>query len=273
MRLAVIVSGSGTILRAMLDEGLPVSVVLSDRPCNALALAEQHGIAAELVDRAARWRLRLGVRPECPSRSSVAATLVAHQVDLVAMAGFGTVHDGRRPPAPSRSDPEHAPGAAAGVPRLARGAGRPGRGRRPRRAAPCTWPCSRSTPARSSPRRSVRVLPGDTEESLHERIKEVERRLYPATIRRVLRGPRRRTGTRGTIRRVLDQLAGEAGTKGAFMKGDWPREGAALRQRQDRPGSVPAKGLEELGWELVASGNTARAPWPRRASPTSASPT
>jgi phosphoribosylglycinamide formyltransferase-1 len=32
----------------------------------------------------------------------------------------------------------------------------------------------------------VRVLPGDTPASLHERIKEVERRLYPAAIRCVL---------------------------------------------------------------------------------------
>jgi folate-dependent phosphoribosylglycinamide formyltransferase PurN len=30
----------------------------------------------------------------------------------------------------------------------------------------------------------VPVLPGDTEDTLHERIKRVERRLYPATIRR-----------------------------------------------------------------------------------------
>jgi phosphoribosylglycinamide formyltransferase 1 len=30
---------------------------------------------------------------------------------------------------------------------------------------------------------AVPVLPGDTEETLHERIKQVERRLYPATIR------------------------------------------------------------------------------------------
>jgi phosphoribosylglycinamide formyltransferase-1 len=33
---------------------------------------------------------------------------------------------------------------------------------------------------------AVPVLPGDTEQTLHERIKAVERRLYPTTIRRVI---------------------------------------------------------------------------------------
>ncbi len=33
---------------------------------------------------------------------------------------------------------------------------------------------------------SVPILPGDTAETLHERIKEVERRLYPATIMKLL---------------------------------------------------------------------------------------
>jgi phosphoribosylglycinamide formyltransferase-1 len=32
----------------------------------------------------------------------------------------------------------------------------------------------------------VPILPGDTEEVLHERIKAVERRLYPTTIRQIL---------------------------------------------------------------------------------------
>ena len=30
------------------------------------------------------------------------------------------------------------------------------------------------------------VLPDDTEDTLHERIKVVERRLYPATIRQII---------------------------------------------------------------------------------------
>jgi phosphoribosylglycinamide formyltransferase 1 len=33
---------------------------------------------------------------------------------------------------------------------------------------------------------AVRVEPGDTEETLHERIKAVERRLFPATIKEIL---------------------------------------------------------------------------------------
>jgi phosphoribosylglycinamide formyltransferase-1 len=36
--------------------------------------------------------------------------------------------------------------------------------------------------------RAVPVLPADTADSLHERIKEVERTLYPETIRRFLDG-------------------------------------------------------------------------------------
>ncbi len=90
VRLAVLVSGSGTILRAMFEAGLPVTTVLSDRPCAALSLAEEHGAAAELVDRTAYG----GFGPDFDRdgfTATVAATLVAHQVDLVAMAGFGTV--------------------------------------------------------------------------------------------------------------------------------------------------------------------------------------
>jgi len=33
------------------DAGLPVATVLSDRPCAGLALADEHGVMAELVDR------------------------------------------------------------------------------------------------------------------------------------------------------------------------------------------------------------------------------
>ena len=33
MRVGVLASGSGTILKAMLERGLPIVVVVTDRPC------------------------------------------------------------------------------------------------------------------------------------------------------------------------------------------------------------------------------------------------
>ena len=82
----------------------------------------------------------------------------------------------------------------------------------------------------------VPVLAGDTEEALHERIKMVERRLYP-----------------DTIRRFMAQLANErAGTRSRSLK--------ALLSVYDKTGLEEfAKGLSGLGYELVASGKTAAA--------------
>jgi len=50
-RIGVLASGSGTILRAMLDAGLPIAVVLVDRPCGATAIAESGGVPVEIVAR------------------------------------------------------------------------------------------------------------------------------------------------------------------------------------------------------------------------------
>jgi len=45
----VLVSGSGTILDAMLDAGLEICLVASDRPCRALAVASDAGVETVLV--------------------------------------------------------------------------------------------------------------------------------------------------------------------------------------------------------------------------------
>jgi phosphoribosylglycinamide formyltransferase-1 len=184
VRLAVLVSGSGTILRAMFESGLPVSVVLSDRPCAALALAEQHGVAAELVERAGFG----GFGPEFDREgftATVAATLVAHQVDLVAMAGFGTVMtDAVHRAFPGRILNTHPallpafPGWHGVRDALAAGVSETG----------CTVHLA-TLEMDAGPilaQEVVPVLPGDTEETLHERIKVVERTLYPATVARAL---------------------------------------------------------------------------------------
>jgi phosphoribosylglycinamide formyltransferase 1 len=180
MRLAVLVSGSGTILRAMFEAGLPVCVVLSDRPCAALGLAEQHGAAAELVDRAGFG----GFGPAFDRdgfTATVAATLVAHQVDLVAMAGFGTVMtDAVHRAFPGRILNTH-PALLPAFPgwhavRDALAAGVPQTG--------CTVHLA-TLEMDAGPilaQEAVPVLPGDDEETLHERIKVVERALYPATV-------------------------------------------------------------------------------------------
>ena len=47
----MLASGSGTNLQAMLDAGLPIVLVLADRPCGALGIATEAGVDAELVER------------------------------------------------------------------------------------------------------------------------------------------------------------------------------------------------------------------------------
>jgi phosphoribosylglycinamide formyltransferase-1 len=180
MRLAVLVSGSGTILKAMFDAELPVTTVLSDRPCAALALAEEHGVARELVDRS----LYGGFGPAFDRdgfTATVSATLVAHQVDLVAMAGFGTVlSEAVHAAFPNRILNTHPallpafPGWHGVRDALAAGVEETG----------CTVHLA-TLEMDAGPilaQRVVPVRPGDTEESLHERIKVAERSLYPATV-------------------------------------------------------------------------------------------
>ncbi len=109
------------------------------------------------------------------------ATLVAHQVDLVAMAGFGTVltqavHDAF----PGRILNTHPallpafPGWHGVRDALAAGVHETG----------CTVHLA-TLEMDAGPilaQRAVPVRPEDTEETLHERIKVVERALYPETV-------------------------------------------------------------------------------------------
>ena len=176
----MLVSGSGTILRALFEAQLPVAVVISDRPCPALALAEENGAAAELVDRT----LYGGFGSDFDRdgfTATVAATLVAHQVDLVAMAGFGTVMtEAVHRAFPNRILNTH-PALLPAFPgwhgvRDALAAGVPETG--------CTVHLA-TLEMDAGPilaQEVVPVLPGDTEQMLHERIKVVERSLYPATV-------------------------------------------------------------------------------------------
>ena len=50
-RILVLASGSGTLLEAILADGIPVSLVVVDRPSRAVEVAEAHGVPAVLVER------------------------------------------------------------------------------------------------------------------------------------------------------------------------------------------------------------------------------
>ena len=179
-QIAVLASGTGTLVQAIIGEGLPVAVVVADRPCAALARAEAAGVATELVERT-EWGASF-------DRSAYAERLVkvlrAHGVDVVAMAGFGTVLPDLPAAFPGRvlnTHPALLPafkGWHAVRDALAAGVKVTGTTVHVATAEVDAGPILAQE--------AVPVLPGDTEETLHERIKRVEWRLYPATIRRFL---------------------------------------------------------------------------------------
>jgi phosphoribosylglycinamide formyltransferase-1 len=181
VRIGVLASGSGSILRAILEEDLPVVVVVVDRPCAATTIAEERGVAAELVARDS-----FGADFDRSAYTQrVVDVLERHDVDLVAMAGFGTILEKQIHDAfPERVLNTHPallpafPGWHAVEEALAAGV----------KVTGCTVhlavPEVDAGPILAQ--EAVPVLPGDTVESLHERIKEVERRLYPKTIREMI---------------------------------------------------------------------------------------
>ena len=189
MSLAVLVSGTGSILDAMVAAGLPVALVVSDRPCPAIALAADHDIEAVVVRRDSfgsdfdrdAYTVRL------------TELLVDRGVSVVAMAGFGTIlgqpvydrfagqilntHPALLPAFPGW----HAVRDA-----LAHGVSVTG----------CTVHLA-TLEVDAGPilaQEPVDVRSDDDEASLHERIKTVERRLYVETIRSVLAGESTATG-------------------------------------------------------------------------------
>ncbi len=181
VRIGVLASGSGTILEAIIGDGLPVGLVLVDRPCRALEVAAAAGIPARLVDRAAFGGFGPGFDRHGYT-AAVTAALRDGAIGVVAMAGFGTVlgqpiHDAF----PGRILNTHPallpafPGWHAVRDALAAGVDETGT------TVHVATVEMDAGPVLSQAR--VPVLPGDTEESLHERIKTVERTLYPATIR------------------------------------------------------------------------------------------
>ena len=177
MRLAVLASGSGTILEAMSAAGIPIAVVVVDRPCGAQDIAAGSGLTCELLERRSYGRDfdREGYTAE------LVGVLTGWDVELVAMAGFGTILGRAMFEAfPGRILNTHPallpsfPGWHGVADALAYGV----------KVTGCTVHVA-TEEVDAGPilaQEAVVVEPDDTEATLHERIKEVERRLYVRTI-------------------------------------------------------------------------------------------
>jgi phosphoribosylglycinamide formyltransferase-1 len=183
VRIGVLASGSGTILEAMLDRALPVIVVVVDRPCGAVEVADRAGVDARVVE---REDFSPGFDRVAYSKQIV-DVLHEAEVDLVAMAGFGTILDepvfdafrGRILNTHPALLPSF-PGWHGVADALAYGV----------KVTGCTVHVA-TLEVDAGPivaQEPVTVLAEDTVDTLHERIKAVERRLYPATLAAVVAG-------------------------------------------------------------------------------------
>ncbi|MHB1209429.1 MAG: phosphoribosylglycinamide formyltransferase [Acidimicrobiales bacterium] len=178
------VSGSGTILESIINAGLDVTLVASDRACRGLEVARGAGIEALLVERADYGGFSAGFDREGYSRA-LAQVLVKYRIDLVAMAGFGTIMTGVFHEAfPGRvlnTHPSLLPdfkGWHAVAQALEAQVAESG----------CTVHIA-TEELDNGPvlaQRRVPVYDQDDEASLHERIKDVERQLYPLVLTRVM---------------------------------------------------------------------------------------
>lgn len=181
MRLAVLASGSGTLLDAMATAGLPIDLVMVDRRCAVEDVAARHDIACELVERTDFT----DTFDRDAFTKQVIEVLEAHSIDLVAMAGWGTILG----PAAF----EALPGRIINTHPALLPSFRGWHGVRDAleagvKVTGCTVHVATEA-VDDGPilaQEPVRVLPDDDEVSLHERIKEVERRLYTDTIAEIL---------------------------------------------------------------------------------------
>jgi phosphoribosylglycinamide formyltransferase-1 len=181
LRVAVLASGSGTILDAALHDSVPVELVLVDRPCTATDVAERHGVAWEIVERTS-----FGAAFDRDDYTrQVVEVLQKHDIELVVMAGWGTIFApamfeafagnivNTHPALLPSFKGWHAVDMAleAGV-----------------KITGCTVHVA-TAEVDDGPilaQEAVRVRPDDTVETLHERIKDVERELYVQTIKEIL---------------------------------------------------------------------------------------
>ncbi len=183
MRLAILVSGTGSILESFISKALVPQLVLADRPCRGLDLASAKDIPTVLLDRSRFSIDKFGTEKFDRNSFSdaVLTELERARIDLVALAGFGTIltggihhhfqgrmlntHPSLLPAFPGWHAVKQA--IEAGV-------------RVTGTTVHIVVPEVDAGPIVAQ--EPVRVYPSDTEESLHERIKQVERELFPKVV-------------------------------------------------------------------------------------------
>lgn len=183
MKLAVLVSGAGTLLEAMTEAGVPIDLVVADRACRAVEIGTDSGVTSLVYE-------RVDYHDDFDRdayAAGLADLLVHHEIDIVAMAGFGTIlgapifetYAGRVINTHPSLLPAF-PGWHAVRDALAFGA----------KITGCTIHIA-TRQVDDGPilaQAPVEVFDSDDEATLHERIKVVERRLYIDTLRSILAG-------------------------------------------------------------------------------------
>ena len=184
MRLAVLVSGTGSILEAISSSGIEISLVVADRECEAIQRALDRGLNVELIERS-----DFGEKFDRFSYTNqLVRKLEVAEIELIAMAGFGTIlekpiydayagkvlntHPSLLPAFPGWNAVEEA--IIAGVEETG-----------------CTIHQA-TLEVDSGPilaQETVPILEGDNTASLHERIKIIERKLYVSVIKRIMNEP------------------------------------------------------------------------------------
>jgi phosphoribosylglycinamide formyltransferase-1 len=174
-------SGTGTILQALIEAELPIGLVLVDRECPALKRAEEAQIKTALVERDSFT----GDFDRDAYTERVVVVLKSAGIDLVAMAGFGTILGpsifNAFPDRIINTHPSLLPdfkGWHAVDDALRAGVTQTG----------CTVHIATALVDEGPilAQESIPIHQGESVENLHERIKEVERRLYPMVLKRLV---------------------------------------------------------------------------------------
>jgi phosphoribosylglycinamide formyltransferase-1 len=176
-RIVILASGSGTLAQAIIDAHLDADIVA--------VISDQRDAA--VLDRARKARIETFTIPMLPDRAEwdreLETLIAALKPDLVVSAGFMRILSERITNKFKIINSHPAllplfPGAHAVRDALAAGATETG--------TTIHWVDAGIDTGQVISQQCVEILPGDTQESLHERIKMVERGLIVATIAELL---------------------------------------------------------------------------------------